>query len=378
MRIAVVNSLRVSGGGEKWAVRLAPCWQERGHQVCILCQPGSGLEKLAQAAGLDAVPTVMRHDLSLPGVFAIATQLRRFRPDLVLCCNERAYRLTVPASLLAGRPPLVYRNGLSATFKNRSINRWLFGPVRRMVVNSRELREEMAGYGWIAPERLRIIRNGIDTSLYRRDDGARAKIRQEFGTPGEVPVAAVIARLTEDKGQAETLRAFAAATQTQPSAALWLAGEGNPAEFKALAGELGIGERVRFLGFRSDIPAVLQAVDVVVQASFREGLGNSILEAMAAGRAVVASRVGGFTDLVSSGKNGVLVNPGDVPELQAALLRVMGDPDLRATLGEAARRKVEAEYRLEGEADEWCRLFQEIAQGQPEAAPLPAPGVGLR
>ena len=106
MRIAVVNSLRVSGGGEKWAVRLAPCWQERGHQVRILCQPGSGLEKLARAAGLDTAPTVMRHDLSLPGVFAIAGQLRRFRPDLVLCCNERAYRLTVPASLMAGHRPL--------------------------------------------------------------------------------------------------------------------------------------------------------------------------------------------------------------------------------------------------------------------------------
>jgi glycosyltransferase involved in cell wall biosynthesis len=378
MRIAVVNSLRVTGGGEKWAVRLAPCWQERGHQVRILCQPGSGLEKLAQGAHLETAPTVMRHDLSLPGVFAIAGQLRRFHPDLVLCCNERAYRLTVPASLMAGRPPLVYRNGLSATFKNRSVNRWLFGPVRRMVVNSRELRDEMASYGWIARDRLQIIRNGIDTSLYRRDDEARARIRQELGTPAEAPVAAVIARLTEDKGQAETLRAFAGATKSHPTAELWLAGEGNPSGLRALAGELGIGERVRLLGFRSDIPAVLQAVDLVVQASFREGLGNSILEAMAAGRVVIASNVGGFTDLVSSGENGALVAPGDVAELQAALEPLIGDREQRATLGEAARRKVEAEYRLAGEADEWCRLFQEIAQGQAEAAPLPAPGVGLR
>ena len=68
MRIAVVNSLRVTGGGEKWAVRLAPCWQERGHQVRILCQPGSGLEKRAGGAHLGTAPTVMRHDRWLPGV----------------------------------------------------------------------------------------------------------------------------------------------------------------------------------------------------------------------------------------------------------------------------------------------------------------------
>jgi glycosyltransferase involved in cell wall biosynthesis len=363
VRIAIVNSIRVAGGGEKWVTRQAETWRERGHEPLLICQPGSGLQRLAGEVDLPVAPVTMRHDLSPAGVLGIARELRRFQPGFVLCCNERAFRLAVPATYLAGRPPLVYRNGLTATFKNRTLNRLLFRAAQRMVVISEPLRAEMAGYGWITPERLTIIRNGIDTRLYEPNSVARERVRWEAGTASDDIVMAVLARVTEDKGQVETIDALALLADRHPTARLWIVGEGTlrPA-LERQAAERGLADRVQFLGFRSDIPAVLQAVDIVVQASHREGLGNTLLEAMAARRPIVASAVGGIVDVVVPGETGELVPPYNAKALAAALEPLVADPARRERYGAAGRARVEAEFRLDRETDNWERLFAEVGR----------------
>lgn len=363
VRIAVVNSIRVCGGGEKWLVRQAGCWRERGYEPLILCQPKSGLEQLAREAGLSLAAVRMPNDVSPLAVAGIARVLRRFRPGLVLCCNERAFRLAVPATWSAGKPPVVYRNGLTATFKNRTLNRLLFRWASRMVVISEALRQEMAGYGWIPRGRLQIIRNGIDPSLYEPDPAARERVRREVGASPEALVAAVLARVTEDKGQVETIQALAALAGSHREAELWIVGEGSlRPRLEALARECGISDRVRFTGFRTDIPAVLQAVDIVVQASHREGLGNTLLEAMAARRPIVASGVGGILDVVVPGETGELVPPRDPEALASALGGVLADAEKRRRYGENGRRRVEEQFGLGRETDAWSRLFQQVGK----------------
>jgi len=362
LRIAVVNSIRVCGGGEKWLVRQASCWKEEGHEPLIIAQPGSGLERLGKEAGLGTQAVSMRNDVSLRAVAKLAGVLRRFRPSVVLCCNERAFRLTMPARKWAGRPPLIYRNGLTATFKNRSINRLLFREAARMIVISEPLREEMASYGWIPSDRLQVIRNGIDPALYLPDLDARARVRAEVGTSADATVAAVLARVTEDKGQVETIEAMASLAQEFPKAELWIVGEGTlRPRLEDQARQAGISNRVRFLGFRTDIAAVFQAVDVVVQASHREGLGNTLLEAMASRRPIVASSVGGIVDVVVPGETGELVPPYDAPAIAAALGPLFADPELRQRYGDAGWRRVQEQFQLTRETQDWCRLFEQIA-----------------
>jgi glycosyltransferase involved in cell wall biosynthesis len=362
VRVAVVNSIRVCGGGEKWVARQAACWRARGIEPLILCQPSSGLEGLAREGGLPFEAIVMRHDVSPAAVLGIARALRRFRPDVVLCCNERAFRLAVPATWGAGRPPLVYRNGLTETFKNRTLNRFLFRWARRMIAISEPLRAEMAAYGWIPPARMGIVRNGIDTALYHPNPEARQRVREGVGASPEAVVAAVLARVTEDKGQVETIQALARFAGRRPHAELWIVGEGKlRPRLEALAVEEKVADRVRFLGFRTDVADVLQAVDVVVQASHREGLGNTLLEAMAASRPIVASAVGGILDVVVPGVTGELVPPYAPEALAAALEPLMADADLRRRYGTAGHQRAETEFRLERETDDWCRLFRELA-----------------
>jgi glycosyltransferase involved in cell wall biosynthesis len=258
---------------------------------------------------------------------------------------------------------LVYRNGLTATFKNRTLNRLLFRAAQRMVVISEPLRAEMVGYGWITPERLTIIRNGIDTRLYEPNSVARERVRGEAGTATDDIVMAVLARVTEDKGQVETIDALALLAERHPTARLWIVGEGTlrPA-LERQAAERGLADRVQFLGFRTDIPAVLQAVDIVVQASHREGLGNTLLEAMAARRPIVASAVGGIVDVVVPGETGELVPPYDAKALAAALEPLLANPALREQYGAAGRARVEAEFRLDRETDNWERLFAAVGR----------------
>lgn len=361
MRIAIVNSIRVLGGGEKWLVRQAGCWKERGHEPLILCQPASGLQRHARESGLPSASVAMPHDLSLRAVGALGGALRGFRPDLVLCCNERAFRLAAPATRLAGAPPLVYRNGLTATFKNKPFNRVLARWMTRLVVISEPLRAEMASYGWIPADRLQIIRNGIDLRPYRTDASARARVRAEVGCAADAVVAGVLARVTPDKGQVETIDALAAIAARHPQAELWIVGEGTlRPQLEAQARERKLESRVRFLGFRTDIPAVLQAVDIVVQASHREGLGNTLLEAMAAGRPILASTAGGIVDVVVPEETGLLVPPRDVPALAEALERLYADAGVRERFGTAGRHRAETLFPLSGETDSWCRLFEEI------------------
>lgn len=361
MRIAVVNSIRVCGGGEKWLVRQASCWKSQGHEPLIICQPGSGLERLAREAGVPTQAVSMRNDVSPRAIMNLSRALRKFRPALVICCNERAFRLAMPARRWAGNPPLIYRNGLTATFKNRSLNRFLFRNAARMIVISEPLREEMASYGWITNDRLQVIRNGIDTDLYRPDAEARARVRKQVGTTSDAVVAAVLARVTEDKGQVETIDAMASLAAECPHAELWIVGEGTlRPKLEDQARELGIADRVRFLGFRNDISAVLQAVDIVVQCSHREGLGNTLLEAMAARKPIVASHVGGIVDVVVPGETGELVPPYDPAAIVQALRSLLLDASLRERYGEAGWRRVQEQFQLSRETAEWCRLFEEI------------------
>jgi glycosyltransferase involved in cell wall biosynthesis len=362
VRLVIVNSLRVSGGGEKWVVRQAAALRERGVSPVIACRPDSPLAQDAAAAGLPTAAVPMRHDLSAAAVRGLAALLHRERPGAVLVCNERAYRLAAPAARLAGRPPLVYRNGLSGTFKNKWANRWWFGQVARLVVNSEPLRAEMLAFGWIPAARVALIRNGIDPAPFAPDPEARGRVREELGAGAATPVVAILARVSEEKGHADLL----AALSFLPEAHLWVAGEGGllPA-LREQSRTLGVADRVRFLGQRADVPALLQGADVIALPSHREGLPNAVLEAMAASRPVVASTAPGNAAVVAPGVTGELVPPGDGPALAAALERLLGDPELRARYGAAGRARVLTDFPLEGETEAWNALLRQVeAEGR--------------
>ncbi|MBI3909331.1 MAG: glycosyltransferase family 4 protein [Armatimonadetes bacterium] len=362
MRIAFVNTIRAWGGGEKWLLTTALGLRERGHTVSVICHPGSALEAQVTASNLPVHSMPIPSDVSVGVLLRLAGLFRGLRPDVVVCCNERAGRVGAPAARLGARARVIYRNGLSGSFKNRRHNRWVSRwAIDHFAVNAAATQAEMLSFGWIAASRVTVIYNGIDATPFRAACGTR--LREEWAIPRDGLVVAVIGRLVADKGIADALPAFSHLAAALPGVRVVIAGEGpERSSLETAVAARGLAGTVRFLGPRTDIPDVLAAADLLVHPSRREGAPNVVLEAMAARRPVVATACAGTPELVADGETGFLVPIGDAAALVERVERLARDPDLRREMGEAAAQRVEAEFSPERALDRWEALLARVAE----------------
>jgi glycosyltransferase involved in cell wall biosynthesis len=183
------------------------------------------------------------------------------------------------------------------------------------------------------------VGNGRDPAVFRPDQAARARLRAALGTPADRVVVVAVSRLVARKGYRE----LAAAMRDVPYAELWVAGErlesDRGEDMAAMLRAAGLGERLRLLGYRADVAAVLAAADIFVLPSYFEGLPMSVIEAMLTGLPVVATAIRGPREQVVPQVTGLLVPARTVAPLASALRRMVGDPALRAAMGEAGRAR---------------------------------------
>lgn len=205
------------------------------------------------------------------------------------------------------------------------------------------------------------IPNGVDTSRFFPDENRRSATRASLGISSSQPTVLAVGRFHEAKNHAGMLRAFAHVTQVHSNALLLLAGRG-PLEdsIRALAATLRLGNSVRFLGIRNDIPDLMRASDCYLMSSLWEGLPIVLLEAAASGLPAVVTDVGGNASVVSDGISGRVVPPGDDVELASAVIDVLDmPPETRVSWGHAAREIVLADFSLESVADRWLKLYMD-------------------
>ncbi len=262
------------------------------------------------------------------------------------------------ASAVAARVPSVGTVQLIPDFELDRRSLWqlwaLARGVDRYVAVSRAIADELADrFRWPAG-RIEVVYNAVRPERFERP--APAGLRAELGGEGRALVL-TCARLDEQKGHDVLLRAAAAL----PRVALAFAGGGpERADLEALAEELGMRDRVRFLGRRDDVPELLACCDVFALPSLYEGSSLAVLEAMAAGRAVVSSAIGGTDELIENERSGLLVEPGDPGALRAALSRAVEDRELRATLARHARARVERDFTPEAMVRANERVYRDL------------------
>jgi glycosyltransferase involved in cell wall biosynthesis len=233
--------------------------------------------------------------------------------------------------------------------------RTLVRHVSAFIVISREIDNELAAVG-VPAERRVFIPNGVDTARFAPAlPVARSEARRIFAL-GDGPVAVFTGRLAPEKRLDLIIGAWPAVRAAHPDAELLIAGDGP--EMARLSRLTGPG--VRFVGALDDVLPVLQAADVFVLPSDTEGLSNALLEAMAAGLAPLATAVGGAPDLITPGKNGLLVPAGDRAALTTALLELLAEPERRVRMGEAARARVIADYSLQRTAAGLRALYDRV------------------
>ncbi len=339
IRILHVDSERPWRGGQNQILLLMRRQRARGDDAHLAAPAEAALATRAAAESFPVHPVAMRGTWDLGSVLALARVMRAIRPDVVHWHAARAHAIGAMASLLHPAPARVLSRRVQLPVRRSIGSKLLYAlPVDRIAAISEAVRDALVGSG-VAAERIDVVPSGIDppTAL---DPAARFDLRRSFGIENRDVLAVTLAALSLGKGHRDLLRATAAASTRAPSLRLWIVGEGPlDTELRRECRSLGLEGRVQFLGFRTDIQALLQAADLFCLATRHEGLGSSILEAMAAGLPVVATRVGGIPEIVEEGSTGILVPESDPAALADALERMASDPGLRERMGERARAR---------------------------------------
>lgn len=243
--------------------------------------------------------------------------------------------------------------------------RWLYHRINRcfstIIAASSAVRESLIESG-VDEKLVRVVYSGVDLSRF--EGSARATLRREIGIPESAVALGMVANLNPVKDHETVLRALAILHRSGRPAHLILAGEGDlEGPLRSQAGELELQSFVHFLGRRSDIPAVLDAMDVFVLASRTEGLSNALLEAMAAGKPAVATSVGGNPEVVVQDSTGLLVPPGNAAGLAEALGRLYSEQPLRGRMGLAARQRVAEAFSLDKMVSDYADVIRSSHAG---------------
>lgn len=238
------------------------------------------------------------------------------------------------------------------------LDRLLAGLASVIIVNSNAVKDR---FKWLKDRnKLETVYNGIDLKKFRVLPGA-ARTRCELGIAPYVPLVGTVGRLDWYKAHQHFIQAAKLVKEAMPGARFLIVGEGDRrAELEAKVKELGLGKDIVFAGHRRDIPAIMAALDVFVLSSVSEGFGRVVAEAMACGKPVVATRVGGLLEVVEDGVTGKLVPPANPLALARAVIALLSDKNKAADMGAAGRRRAEALFGLEKNAEITEALYGRI------------------
>jgi glycosyltransferase involved in cell wall biosynthesis len=359
LRIAMMLESDGPGGAEYVLIQLSEELRRRGHTV-IPVGPARGmgwLDRVLRERGFATETFGLRRPIDPGCVRELVRMLRRTGAHLVHAHEFTAAVYGAAAARIAGIPYVITMHGAQTvldSWRRRAALGWAFRGSRATVGVSDDTTTYMVRRLKLPPGVVTTVRNGIPIRV-----GSGDRVRQELGLgSGDLMILAV-GNLVPRKGHRVLLQALAplAGAETPP----WhvaIAGRGRQkGPLEQLAAELGIAERTHILGHRDDIPDLLAAADVFVMPSLWEGLPLAILEAMFAGKPVVASAASGIPEAIESGIQGLLVPPGDSDALSAALREVLSDPVRRAAYGGAARERAHAEFTIEHMTDAYERLY---------------------
>jgi glycosyltransferase involved in cell wall biosynthesis len=383
--LVVIGDLDL-GGTENHLLRVLPALAREGlTPVVYVLTHRASLAPRLRAAGVEvilppaptlrALPARLGYILNLPLATAKLWRLiRRRRPDVVHLFLPAAYLLGGTCALLTGQGVLVMsRRGLNGYQERHPVLAWVEHRLHRHVAvalaNSRAVLAQLAEEG-VPRERLGLIYNGIESRAFAGGPAAR-DARARLGIDPSALVLTTLANLIRYKGHGDLLTALAAIADRLPANWLLLCAgrdDGAGPALRTRAADLGLGDHVRWLGLRDDVPDLLAASDLGILVSHEEGFSNSVLESMAAGLAMIVSDVGGNAEAVEDQVSGLVVPPRDPAALGAAIMRLANDPAGRQRLGAAARARVARAFDLDACVASYRRLYTQLAAGSPGAS----------
>ena len=374
----VLDAFRL-GGAETLIAQLARVADSADLELHVLSvlEPSpdrSKLEPMLTEAGVQPEYLGARRTVDPAAFTRLARRIRRDRPDVVHAHLEMAMTLALPAARLAGVPAVgtfhhVYRplTGRQAARERLAVevatrsDAAVFVSQASLTSFADQYRPDRP-----PPPSWTVVHNGIDLDYFSpAPAGTLAALPEDLGLDGR-RVVTIVAALRDFKGIGHAIRAWPQVAARHPDTQLLLVGSGSEEPtLRAEVDALGLGSQVVFAGMRADIPAVLRGSDVVLLPSiYGENLPTVLMEAGACARPVVASDVGGISDIVVDGETGLLVEPGNSDDLAKALLRLLDDPGCAAQLGVRGRRRVERLFDARIWAENLRDLYERAISGR--------------
>ena len=351
VRVVEVLATGTNGGAQEHVYSLVTRLDRECYDVRVVSlSHGSSVRRL-QKAGIDV--TVIDEPDDRLAVRMLADELAPFQPEIVHNHMYRAEVVGTRAALLLGekgcRRPAIISTVHSSRVRcseDRQTLRRLTPLMDRLIVVSKAIDHKIREEGRaVAP--ISLIYNGVDLQRYNHQQPC-CTLHEDYLIPADAQIVGVVARLEAEKGHRTLLEAWPLVLAEVPSARLLIIGEGSERDsLEAQVVSLGIEDRVVFTGRREDVPAVTAALDVAVLPSYREAQGLSVLEAMALGRPVIASRVGGIPEMIEDGVSGLLVEPHDCDALAAGIVRLLTDHPLADMIAHRGHELVHDRFCIE-------------------------------
>ena len=360
MRILHLNTEHTWRGGEAQLLHLAEGLSRRGKSCLVVGQPDSEILKRARDKGLETEAIPMPSEWSLTAVLRLRRILKKKRIQIIHMHTSHACALGGWAARLARVPVRVISRRVDFSVRSNPLRHLKYGwGVDRIIAISKGVRDVLIRDG-LNPNRIEVIHSGINPESFDPAYPA-GEARAELGIAQASPVVGCIAHFADHKGHRYLIEAARQVVSAVPDTRFLLVGEGElKYNVELMIKKLALDNHFILTGFRLDIQRLLSAMDLVVLSSHQEGLGTSLLDAMAMARPVVATRVGGIPEMIEDGVNGRLVSPRDPAALADGMIELLKDPEKRKRMGEAGRARVMKSFSANAMVSATEALYQKL------------------
>ncbi|MEW5982113.1 MAG: glycosyltransferase [Acidobacteriota bacterium] len=367
-----IDTARSWRGGQSQVLHTVLGLREQGHRAALVAHPQGELARRA-AEGTDVYRLAPAHEVDFGAAFRLARVLKDVQPAVVHAHDPHAVSFAAMALSLMGRAPrpaLVAARRVDFHLKRNAFSRWKYSLVDAMIASSEAIRGIVITDGFPA-ERVITVHEGIDVDRVAAQPPI--DLHKELWLPGGSPIVGNVAALVPHKGQRYLIDAAALVFRERPDVQFLVFGEGElrkPLQYQIR--HLGLERHVQLVGFRTDVLSCVRGFDVFVLSSVTEGLGTSLLDAMALARPVVATTAGGIPEVAEDGVTGLLVPPQHGGPLAEAILALLADPPRRRQMGEAGLARVRARFTARRMVEETMIVYERVA-GRPHASDTASP-----
>ena len=355
-----IDTARSWRGGQNQVLVTVLCLRGLGQRAALVAHPTGELRRRVEE-GLDLVPLAPRTEMDLGAAWRLSRVIRQLRPDIVHAHDPHGVAMAAIArsmSTQAKKPRLVASRRVDFRLGRNALSRWKYRQVDCFICASEAIRRILVQDG-VPQARAVTVHEGIDAG--RVEAAPAANLHEEFWLPHQAPLVGNVAALVPHKGQRHLIDAAADVVRHEPDARFVIAGEGELKD--ALEQQIRhhrLEKHAILAGFRTDVLSLHKAFDIFVMSSITEGLGTSLLDAMAAGKPVVATTAGGIPEVVVDGETGFLVPPRDHQAMADSIVRLLKDPDLRQRMGAAGRARVRARFTSEVMVRNTLRVYERL------------------